>query len=204
MGEPRRRSPSISNRPWGAWRPQKQNNTIVSKQQTGPKNEPENISIEDQARYRELEGIIKNNFPTFTEVNTRDGEYMRPFSPEKIQIHKEVTVAIHVMDLNSLYRVAGVESIQEWLATRPYATPPEEVQAFLREAVDDSRLVGVAWNMAVKKAGNCYPTMRQLKSAAKAVNRRGPRWLKEGRAYQKAFREGMANGDVIVNVDIIQ
>ncbi len=166
--------------------------------------QPENISIEDQARYRELEAIIKNNFPTFTEVNTRDGEYMQPFSPEKIGIHKKVMIALHVMDLNSLYRVAGVGSIQEWLATRPYATPSEEVQAFLREAVDDSRLVGVAWNMAVKRAGNYSPTMRQFKWAAKEVNRLGPKWLKEGQACQKVFREGMANGDVIVNVEIIK
>ncbi len=201
-GKTRRRTP-ISNRPWGAWRPQKLNTTTLSNQQAGPKNQPENISIEDQARYRELEAIIKKNFPTFIEVNTRDGEYMRPFSPEKIRIHKEVVIALHAMTLHSLYRVAGVESMKEWLDTRPYVIPSDEVLEILLEVVDDSRLLLIAWNKAVKKAGTYYPTMKQLRSAAKVVNRCSPRWLKEGRAWQKAFQEGMANGDVIVNVDII-
>ena len=175
----------------------------MSSQEKADKTTSDKFSIEDQARYQELEAIIKKNFPTFTEVNTRDGEYMRPFSPEKIRIHKEVVIALHAMTLHSLYRVAGVESMKDWLATRPYVIPSDEVLEFLLEVVDDSRLLLIAWNKAVKKAGTYYPTMKQLRSAAKVVNRCSPRWLKEGRAWQKAFQEGLANGDVIVNVDII-
>lgn len=170
----------------------------------GEKNQPENISIEDQAHYDALESFIRMNFPTFAEVDARKGEYMRPFSVEKIEIHKKVKIALKLMELHSLYRVAGVESIKEWIATRPYATPSDEVKTFLREAVDDIRLVRVAWHMAVKRAGNNRPTMRQLKWAAKEVNRLGPKWLEEGKDCLKAFEEGIANGEVIVNVHLIE
>ena len=129
---------------------------------------------------------------------------MRPFTPEEIRIHKEVSIALFLMERREYFRLTGSDSFADWLYTRAYCVPLPNVQAFLRRVLDDSELCSLAWQMAVKSAGNYGPTKHQLKSAVKEVNRNIPKWLKEGEACQKAFQEGMANGDVIVNVDIIK
>lgn len=179
-------------------------NTTVSNKQTGPNNQPEQNNIEPEAQYLELENIIRDGFPTYVEVNARSDKYMRPFTPEEIQTENKVSTALFLMEMREYYRLEGYDSVVDWLITIPFCLPPQKVQAYLCRVLDDSDLVLLAWHMAFKKAGNYYPTKRQLKSTVKEVNRSIPMWLKEGEACQKASREGVDSESVEVTVDIIK